>query len=205
MYKMTSKAAALAVLLGCWAAQASAADLITLVSTDVSTPVGSVVTAQVGLTINEGFNLLTLDALLGYDRASLQFDASAPVYSGMSAQAFAASAPAGWVYNLDDPLGVSLSVVIDPDVLPAGLPVLVQPQAWLPLSFKGLTQGDHLVTFSMSIFDDASLMAGSVDAVAYATSFTVHVTAVPEPATYALMLGGLAAVGALARRRSRAA
>ena len=32
-------------------------------------------------------------------------------------------------------------------------------------------------------------------------SGTVNVTAVPEPETYALMLGGLAAIGFVARRR----
>jgi hypothetical protein len=66
------------------------------------------------------------------------------------------------------------------------------------LGFLGSQVGNYAVTASLT-FTDTGFNEFSAAA---PTPFSVTVTAVPEPAGYALMLGGLAAVGALVRRRS---
>ena len=73
------------------------------------------------------------------------------------------------------------------------------------LSFKGLTLGAHVVTLDLGVLDQASFSAEIFEPIHYSTQFTINVTAVPEPATYALLLGGLAVIGALARRRAHQA
>jgi hypothetical protein len=69
------------------------------------------------------------------------------------------------------------------------------------LGFLGSQVGTYAVTASLT-FTDSGFNEFSADA---PTPFSVSVTAVPEPSSYALMVGGLAAVGALVRRRSRQA
>jgi hypothetical protein len=196
MFKMTNKAAAVALVLGAWAAQAAASDLITLSSSGASTTVGGIATAHVQLTVNEPFTLMSLDGLLGYGIADLSFQTNAPVYNGFSAAQIAAIAPPGWDFNFADPLGASVSVISA-----LGTPVAAGADA-LTLSFKGLSAGSHLVMLELRVLDEVAFSTTFVPAI-YSTEFTITVNAVPEPATYALMLGGLVVVGALARRRTR--
>ena len=201
MFKMSYKTAAASLVLGAWAFQAQAVDLMALTSTGATTVVGGVATAEVMLTVNAPFTLLALDALLGYSIVDLTFQTGAPVYGGQSAADIAAATGLlGWVFNFADPLGASLSAVI-----PTGLPIAAQAPELLTLSFKGLTPGAHVVTLDLAVLDEATLNAGSFDPIHYSTQFTINVTAVPEPASYALLLGGLAAIGALTRRRARQA
>ena len=204
MFKISNKAAAVSLVLGAWAFQAQAVDLITLTSTDATTLVNGVVAAEVMLTVNAPFNLLSMDALLGYSRLDLAFQTDTMVYGGFTAAQIAdpTTSPPGWTFNLADPLGASLSVVTDPSVMPNGLPIAGSASELLRLSFRGLTLGAHVVTLDLGVLDEATLNAGSFDPIHYSTQFTINVTAVPEPASYALLLGGLAVIGALARRRA---
>jgi len=198
MFKMSDKAAAVSLVLGAWAFQAQAVDLMTLTSTGATTVVDGVATAEVMLTVNASFSMLSMDALLGYNRLSLTFQTDMPVYDGLTADQIVAAAPPGWFFNLADSQGASLSAV-----MPFGLPIAALASELLTLSFKGLALGAHVVTLDLRVLDEATLDAGIFDPIHYSTQFTINV--VPEPATYALLLGGLAAIGALARRRARQA
>ncbi|MRW90773.1 PEPxxWA-CTERM sorting domain-containing protein [Duganella sp. FT80W] len=84
------------------------------------------------------------------------------------------------------------------------------------VSFDG-TATNFLLLGTTELLYIAPLNGGSTDSVGYRTpgvntsegdgdysAARWHVTAVPEPATAAMMLGGLALVGAVARRRRRA-
>jgi len=203
MFKLSYKTAAVSLALGAWAFQAQAVDLMTLTSTGATTVVDGVATAEVMLTVNASFSMLSMDALLGYNRLSLTFQTDMPVYDGFTAAQIAVAAQPGWTFNLADPSGASLSVVTDPFVMPNGLPIAAPASELLTLSFKGLALGAHVVTLDLRVLDEATLDAGIFDPIHYSTQFTINV--VPEPATYALLLGGLAAIGALARRRARQA
>ncbi|GJI94200.1 hypothetical protein RugamoR57_09180 [Duganella caerulea] len=71
----------------------------------------------------------------------------------------------------------------------------------LGLSFKVAADGKLHLEFSESFKD---LGPGQADSQWDSGSFTIgYVSAVPEPSTYAMMMLGLLAVGAVARRRQR--
>lgn len=208
MYRTMSKLAAVALAFGAGAVQAVTPPLITLQSTGATTTVGGVATATVDLTINQDFVLMTLEGLMGFDPSALEFQTAAPVREPLSAEMLEAALENGWVpgidfadINLADAAGVRYSLI---SVL--GKSVSAGSEL-LTLSFKGLSQGAHTVTLGLEVLDEPTFNAmfsnppdPNAAPTPFLTSFTIQVNAVPEPATYALMLGGLAALGALTRR-----
>lgn len=97
-----------------------------------------------------------------------------------------------------DANGRGLTFFAAPSLANPSLPILSGEVA-VGLGLIGHSAGNYAVQYTLTLVD-----SGGVE---YPVSdhFSVTITPVPEPATYALMLGGLAVVGALARRRSRAA
>ncbi len=73
-------------------------------------------------------------------------------------------------------------------------------------SFSALTAGVSHQSFTFTANSTSTLLKFSSGPSGYSGSVldNVSVTAVPEPQTYALMLGGLAAIGFVARRRKQA-
>ncbi|MCV2353087.1 choice-of-anchor C family protein [Paucibacter sp. B2R-40] len=74
------------------------------------------------------------------------------------------------------------------------------------LSFSALTAGVSHQSYTFTADSSSTLLKFSSGPSGYSGSVldNVSVTAVPEPQTYALMLGGLAAIGFVARRRKQA-
>ena len=174
---------------------AQAADNTLAVSVAPGTAVqGGVSTSLMTIHLDGSYLLEGATFNLDWDAATLTF---------LPLQSTAASMSYGSLVGLFDPDSFSMSS--DPGIF--GLSgFLLAPQAVEPgdvaltLAFQGLQVGTHAVTYYLELAD-----LTISPPLANASSFNITITPVPEPATYALMLGGLAVVGALARRRSRAA
>jgi ABC-type transport system substrate-binding protein len=116
-----------------------------------------------------------------------------PDLSSIGGQSFSALCAMAVCSGSSDSPGISVILPL-PVTVPGGVPVPVV------LAFRGDVVGVHPMTYTLTLYD------GPLETEFLASGgFNVTVSPVPEPATYALMLGGLAAVGALARRRSLAA
>jgi len=105
--------------------------------------------------------------------------------------------------SFDNPGKVDLSVTLpDPALMPTPDPFEMNGKtASLKLVFLGNQVGSYTVSYALDAVANDFLQAPTFEG-----EFNlINVTAVPEPATYALLLGGLAAIGALARRRARQA
>jgi hypothetical protein len=109
---------------------------------------------------------------------------------------------------------VSFSSPANPAALPGGTTVGFTSD----IGFDSDTQGPPVnginngesATFTITNADLGSIEAGTLGAGVHvrslptsSASLVTAVTAVPEPETYALMIGGLAAMGFVARRRKR--
>lgn len=185
---------AAAMLVAGTLAQANGApDPLSITVTPGTAVQGGVATAL--MTIQLGGSYLLDGAMfnLDWDEAALTF---------LPLQSTAAGMSYGSLVGLFDPDFSSMSSFPGSFGLSA---VLLAPQAVGPgdvaltLAFEGLQVGTHAVTYFLELADLAL-----PSPLTNTGSFNVTITPIPEPATYALMLGGLAAVGALARRRSRA-
>lgn len=84
---------------------------------------------------------------------------------------------------------VSLGTALAEYTLASNAPFLVVA----PIVFTPITSGDYVLSFANDGGDDFGAILDNVQ---------VQALPVPEPETYALMLGGLAAMGTLLRRRS---
>lgn len=159
---------------------------------------GDAGTVQGGTATSFGSFLFDGDQSLGggeFNLTSLDLGALVflPGLSSIGGQSFADLCTLGTCNPSTDSPGISVILPL-PVTVPGGVPVPVV------LAFRGQDVGVHAVTYTLSLFDGD--LVEQFDAIG---GFNVTVSPVPEPATYALMLGGLAAVGALARRRRRAA
>ena len=172
---------------------AHAADSLAVTVTPGTAVQGGVATTLLNVQLDASYELLGAMLTLDWEGAALAF---LPMQSSTDGIGYAD------VVILFDPEFSSVSLASGSFGLSAAFlaPQGVGPGAMaLSLPFQGLQVGTHTVTYYLELADALGTPLVSSGA------FDTTITAVPEPATYALMLGGLAAVGALARRRSRAA
>jgi hypothetical protein len=159
---------------------------------------GDASTAQGGTAIAVGSFLFDADQSLGGGDFNLtSADPGAlfflPALSSIGGQSFSDLCATAVCSGSSDNPGISVILPL-PVIVAGGIPVP------MVLAFRGDVVGVHAMTYTLTLYDGD--LVNEFDANG---GFNVNVSAVPEPATCALMLGGLAAVGALARRRSRAA
>lgn len=159
---------------------------------------GGVSTSLMTIQLNGSYLLEGATFNLDWDAAALTF---LPLMSTAGGKSY------GELAALFDQESSIVSGVLPPTPGKFGLSAIFgSPQAVGPadvslsLAFQGLKVGTHAVTYYLELADQTISPP-----LANASSFNITITPVPEPATYALMLGGLAVVGALARRRRRAA
>ncbi len=172
---------------------AHAADSLAVTVSPGSAAQGDVATTLLTLQLDASYELEGATLTLDWDGVALAF---LPLQSSTDGTGYAD------VVSLFDPDFSDVSLAAGSFALSAIflMPQNVGPGAMaLSLPFQGLQVGTHTVTYYLELADTLGTPLVSSGA------FDTTITAVPEPATYALMLGGLAAVGALARRRSRAA
>lgn len=192
------------------AVQAGAAQSVqpTVTATDGSTVLGGVGSATVTLNFAGTFALDGGGFNLSWDPAALELMPAASSVGGMlfsDLPAWVAAADAavsamlggGSDYiKLNDHRDTGL-VSLSATMLPASIDVS-DSQLVLLLAFKGLQVGSQAVSYEVSAFDLNDSNTGSpIDGALH-----IGVTAVPEPATWALWLAGGALAGALSRRRS---
>ena len=158
--------------------------------------VGAVVGSNALLTIDVDLTAPVLvdglDVLFDFDPASLSFDPSLSTVLGVSWATFT-SQPGLTADNdaADGQLGFSA-------LLPS--PLLVSPGSFSAnLVFKGLQVGSHDVGYSVVL---ATVNGLDVDTLSGAGMTPITISPIPEPTPTALLLGGLAALGWMARRRA---
>lgn len=181
-------ALALAAMLG--SAQGSPGMVVTGVSAGAT--VGQ--TAHLFLTIDLT-EVVVVDGIrfeMGWDASGLSFDATSSTAFGQS-----------WsgLLGLLDPSFVTItsapgSYVLDA-FLAAPLPLPAGSQT-LNLAFTGLQEGTHAVTSTLDLVYDI----GNGQLTVQGLSTDINISAVPEPTPTALLLGGLAMLGWLTRRRA---
>lgn len=157
---------------------------------------GDGITVQGGTATSVGSFMFDVDQSLGggdFNLTALDLGALVflPDLSSIGGQSFVDLCMVGTCNGSTDSPGISV-------ILPSPVTATGMMPVPVVLAFRGEVVGVHSVTYSLSLFDGD--LVEQFDATG---AFNVTVSPVPEPAAYALMLGGLAAVGALARRRSR--
>ncbi len=140
------------------------------------------VTFDAALSVGGGeFNLTAQDA------GALFF---LPEMSSIGGQSFSALCSLGTCSASSDNPGLSV-------ILPQPVDFAAGASVSVVLAFRGDVVGVHAVDYSLVAFDGG--LSQQYDANG---RFNVTVSPVPEPAAYALLLGGLAAVAARVRRRA---
>ena len=192
-YLIKASVAAAMLVAGTLAQATTAANSLPISVAPGAAEQGGVATAVMTLQLSESYELWGVTFILEWPDGGLNF---LPTQSSAGGSSYAALEP------LFDPVGFSLSSTSHSFGLSTffeSAQVAGPDNVDLSLAFRGLQVGSHTVSYELDLADagGASLYG--------AGTFNITITPVPEPATYALMLGGLAVVGALARRRSRAA
>jgi hypothetical protein len=159
---------------------------------------GSATSAQVGsnaqltIEVNLAEPLLVdgLQVLFDFNPAALQFDSALSDVGGISWSTLVSLAGPGADTDASDGQLGFAALLPTSTLVPAGVFTAT-------LVFNGLAVGSHRVDYSLELATDLgeSSLSGS--------NFTnVAITPVPEPTPTALLLGGLAMLGWLAKRRA---
>lgn len=190
-YSMTTLAVAAALALALPAQAAT----ITGSAVSTSTTVGGDAIVTLTLDVSAPVELMSLDFNLTWSDADLTLNLADSSALGLSWAALTGSFDAGvTLYNPGpDAMAVGAGVYGVSTILPGT--VLPQGSHTVQLSFTGLTQGPHLVTYALNL--------GDLEGVDYevAGNVAVNVSAVPEANPAMMLAAGLAVMGLLARRR----
>lgn len=182
-------ALALAAVLG----TAQAADSpLALSGSSVGAMVGSNALLTIDVDLTASVLVDGLDVLFNFDPASLSFDPNLSNVLGVSWATFTAQPGVFADEDAGDgELGFSallpFSTLLSPGSFSANL------------VFEGLQVGSHAVSYSLVL---ATVNGLDVDTLTGMGMTPVNISAVPEPTPTALLLGGLAVLGWLAKRRA---
>lgn len=181
-----------ALTLAAFLGTSQAADFpLGLSGTSVGAVVGSNATLTIGVNLSNPVLVDGLDVLFAFDPLSLRFDANLSTVLGMSWATFIAQP---YVVADENPIGGLGFTALLP------FPVMVSPATFSAnLVFKGLQVGSHDVGYSVVL---ATVNGLDVDTLSGAGMTPITISPVPEPTPTALLLGGLAVLGWLAKRRA---
>jgi hypothetical protein len=179
-----------ALTLAAFLGTSQAADFpLGLSGTSVGAVVGSNATLTIGVNLSNPVLVDGLDVLFAFDPLSLRFDANLSTVLGMSWATFIAQPD---VVADENPIGGLGFTALLP------FPVLVSPATFSAnLVFEGLQAGSHDVSYSLVLATDLGANSLSGDGLT-----PIAISPVPEPTPTALLLGGLAVLGWLAKRRA---
>jgi len=164
----------------------------------VSAAPGQTVMLPVTLTLDADLSLFALTATISFDTTRLSVNAGAPFWLGGLSLNDLAVLP-GFAVMSD-----ALGVVIDAATFaPLSLPAAGSPYSYTMSFTAGPMLGLVPVMLNLSLCDNDCLLADPAAPTLLTAAGSVNV--VPEPATWALMAGGLLVVGRLAARRRAAA
>lgn len=184
----------LAGLLGLAATGAWADAPFTLSDSDGATVVHGIANAGITISFDAPFTVFSAQLEMQWTPDALSLQASQVSLNGVSGAALTALLDPGFgdlvvLPALGDGATVNAAPLV-PLVLSGSVPV--------GLGLQGLAVGIHTVQYTLRLADT------EFNEFELSDSFLVTVSAVPEPASWALLLGGLLGVAALAQRRSRA-
>lgn len=203
--RLTKTALAAGLLLAAAAGRAELAvsDPLTLTPVGGSTLLGQTAMTSLTLAIDTAFVATAGSFSLSYDPAQLLFQPGLSTIDGGALSGLLALFQPGSISYSAAPGAFSLSGTL------AAPQDISNRSVQFGLAFQGLQVSapghPHPVAFSLSLTDDnGDLWSAATGLPTLSGQLPVTVTAVPEPASYAMLLGGLGLLGAAARRRRAA-